>query len=898
MREKFQSQSANVRRLRKIWTIASIFIFSSYIMMVFLDSIFGTGDIRSVQLSVMGGVPLIIIVVFALNITPGIGNKPLCIGLFSQVAFLAIGILTERLNSYFFILLLITGIFSLTKFFRQMVIFIAIGVLINILYMIFVVPLLDGINAYLFFLQFLMSLFGSFIFTIQTYYVVKKEGRSERALEAFSAFLHSTPNYTVLTDAKNRVRYISEPLAKFAHFSSQELAIGKPLLDLFSSKELKLMFANILNADGLTESTMTIRNEDSERHYKVITDKLTGEAGGLFIDVSDITSLVNTQREAELANKAKSQFLATMSHEIRTPLNAILGISRIHLQKPDIPSEYAEAFDKICDSGGNLLGIINDILDISKIEAGKMELVIAEYDVPSLIHDTVQLNIVRIGSKQISFVLDVDENLPSRLVGDELRIKQILNNIISNAIKYTEEGQVKLSVSTTIPPSGQPAKEGVVLLRFAILDTGQGMKPEDLNKLFSEYSRFSIEANQHVEGTGLGLNIAKNLVQSMNGTIEAQSEYGKGSCFTVTIEQGEVPCEVFGFELSDKLRNFDFRGKRDQMNLQISYTPMPYGKVLVVDDVHTNLYVAEGLLSPYELNIETAISGFKTLEMIEEGNTYDIIFMDHMMPLMDGIETTKKLRDSGYEGTIIALTANAIIGNAEMFKENGFDDFMSKPIDLRQLNDILNKWIRDKNPDAASNVIKQTGTTAKLPSLDSPVINPRLFEVFCIDAENAVVTLRETIEALDIVLFTTTVHAMKSALLNIGEKELSLTAGLLEEAGRNKDFDYVKDNTDCFINNLNQIITRIKPTITDVETNIADMDIIEETAFLVEQLEKIKTACEDYDDLKAYELLDTLNDKTWKNETKKTLDEIRNLLFFESNFDGAAELADKLLEDK
>jgi CheY-like chemotaxis protein len=412
----------------------------------------------------------------------------------------------------------------------------------------------------------------------------------------------------------------------------------------------------------------------------------------------DMTDVMKAKEQAEQANKAKSSFLARMSHEIRTPLNAILGLSEVELQN-NLPESTRVNLEKIYGSGSLLLEIINDILDISKIESGTFEIFPTGYEFARLINDTVQLNIMRIGSKPIEFKLEIEETIPSRLYGDEVRVKQILNNLLSNAFKYTDAGEVRLSISWE-----QQGDDAV--LSFTVKDTGRGIKKEDLEKLFSEYTQFDTAANRRIEGTGLGLSITRGLVERMMGIITVESEYGKGSVFRVTLSQGILDEKPIGGEMAGNLRNFRFIEERSRSRGNtLIRSWMPYGRVLVVDDLQTNLDVMTGLLMPYGLKVDTAISGKEAIERIRSGEVcYDVVFMDHMMPGMDGTEATWNIRNkigTNYARTvpIIALTANAIAGSREMFLEKGFNDFIPKPIDIKRLNLVLNQWIRDKQDE-------------------------------------------------------------------------------------------------------------------------------------------------------------------------------------------------------
>ena len=600
-----------------------------------------------------------------------------------------------------------------------------------------------------------------------------------------------------------------------------------------------------------------------------------------------------SMEEAEAANKAKSAFLSTMSHEMRTPLNAILGITEIQLQKGSLDQSIRDGLEKVFASGDMLLGIINDILDLSKIEAGKLELIIDRYEIASLVSDTAQLNMMRIGSKPIAFELFVDERIPAFLLGDELRIKQILNNLLSNAFKYTTSGTVKLSFSA----EQTEGKDNEATLIIGISDTGQGMTPEQVSKLFDEYARFNMQANRSTEGTGLGMSITNNLIHLMNGEIQIESAPGKGSTFTVRIPQEKINADVLGRKSAENLHKFRTSNMSSMKWVKIVREPMPYGNILIVDDVETNIYVAKGLMSDYELNMDSAESGFETIEKIKNGNVYDIIFMDHMMPQMDGIETTNRIRGMGYEHPIVALTANAVAGQSEIFLSSGFDEFLSKPIDIRQLNAVLNKLIRDKQPPE---VIEEARARAKakegqrISDGERSGVDRRFAEIFLRDAHRSAAVLEAFIEKAgpyseeEIRTYVIHAHGMKSALANIGRADISAVALKLEKLGRENDIESVAVETPAFLNSLKALIEELTPA----EDNDGEETIDEDNQYLSEMLLNIRTACEEYDNSTAADMLEELKKTVWPRRTKALLGKIDEKLLH-SDFD---EIADDISE--
>jgi len=542
-----------------------------------------------------------------------------------------------------------------------------------------------------------------------------------------------------------------------------------------------------------------------------------------------------------------------------------------------------------------LLSIINDLLDLSKIEAGKMELLNNEYEVASLVSDVVQLNIMRIESKPIEFELHIDEHMPAHMMGDELRVKQILNNLLSNAFKYTAAGKVMMSVTS----EAHENNDAEIVLVATVNDTGPGMTKEQIRQLFDEYSRFHLEANRMTEGTGLGMSITRNLAQLMNGDIFVESTPGEGSTFTVRIPQGRFDPDMLGREKAENLRHFRAHSKTQMQRAQITFEPMPYGSILIVDDVEMNLYVAKGLLAPYGLKIDTADNGFTAIEKIKHGETYDVVFMDHMMPGLDGIEATKILRGMGYDRPIVALTANAVAGQADIFLKSGFNDFVSKPVDIRLLNGVLNKLIRDTPPPEVIEAARQQkiGRSAGDSSLH-PSMELQLAKAFARDAEKAVITLEAICanqyrRGADMQMYVINAHAMKSVLANIGETELAAVAQGLEQAGRKMDLATMSAETPAFLDALRAMIKKVEPKEEDEGSETSETT--EDQAYLREKLVAMQAACAAYDKKAAKDALAELSQKKWSRPTKKQLDTIVEHLL-DSDFEEAASVAKQMIQ--
>lgn len=443
--------------------------------------------------------------------------------------------------------------------------------------------------------------------------------------------------------------------------------------------------------------------------------------------------LLEEKVRAESANQAKSDFLANMSHEIRTPINAVLGMNEMiirekqrgmDLSRDDIRGTrdalanigvYAQ---DVKSAGNNLLSIVNDILDFSKIEAGKLDLVVAPYQLSSVLNDLNNMILFKTQDKDLGFSIEVDPSIPDALMGDEVRIRQIYTNILNNAVKYTEKGFVKFTLN------GEKQGDGNILLTASVQDTGIGIKPEDQEKLFTKFERLEMEHNSTVEGTGLGLSITRRLLDMMDGTIDVQSEYGKGSTFTVKIPQKIVS--------DDPVGDFQTRFEATMMAAGPYRETFraPGARILIVDDTKINLTVAVNLLKKTKMKIDTTTSGMQAIEMADE-TKYDLILMDQRMPEMDGTETLHSIRASetgaSREVPVICLTADAVMGARERYLAEGFSDYLTKPINSTALEKMLMKYlpqekvrhVREAVNPSEENTASEDPSSAKAPAGDS-----------------------------------------------------------------------------------------------------------------------------------------------------------------------------------
>jgi len=718
---------------------------------------------------------------------------------------------------------------------------------------------------------------------------------------------------------------------------------------------LKILQENFRKA----ETAMTCR----DAVYTLEDSRLGGVFDEMLARTNNVIKHIQRSKmEAESASKAKSDFLSKMSHEIRTPMNAILGMAELILRE-DITDAAREQAITIKQSGDHLLSIINDILDLSKVESGKLEIINAEYLFHSTIHDVISIIKMRMTNSELRFAAYMQHDIPNELFGDEVRVRQILLNILTNAFKYTKRGHFSLDIT------GQKTGADTIMLTIKIKDTGIGIKEENMKKLFGEFNQFDQEKNRNIEGTGLGLAITHNLLKLMGGAITVSSIYGEGSEFTIHLPQKlhkkyaetgngfyspqfkEKSVLLYGrtsiyteyaaralkdlqvryrlikddSELHNKLleehwdyvfaeeglaatamhiaytRELDTKvvlmsdtyvakggqdfliltmpayflsivnilGGRDISHLattqHIEHFIAPDAKVLLVDDINTNLKVGKGLLKQYEVHVDLCTGGKEAIEAVVSGD-YDLVLMDHMMPGINGVDATRHIRGFAAAGMgekyakvpIIALTANAIVGVKEMFLQNGFNDFLSKPIETAKLNSILVKWIPkekqkhiapDGTPEeeASATIEIENVDTARGISLSGGTISYYIdtLKVFHEDAIKKAEELTNCLNSNNMSLYTIYIHALKSACSNVGAVKFSEEAQLLEAAGVKQDRNFIAKQHDSFINSLKKLLADIGKAIAD-HTEDLDSETLDNNV-LNDELARLKTALENYD---------------------------------------------------
>ncbi len=523
--------------------------------------------------------------------------------------------------------------------------------------------------------------------------------------------------------------------------------------------------------------------------------------------------------EAVRANKYKSEFLANMSHEIRTPINAIMGMNEIILRE-NISKEVRECSSNIKSASDTLLSLINDILDFSKIEAGRMELIPGDYSLSGLTIDVVKMIEVKASQKNLGMNLSVSEELPDGLYGDENKIRQIMINLLNNAVKYTEKGSVSLDISGTV-------NEDIASLEIKVSDTGIGIKEDDLGKLFEKFSRIDEKRNKDIEGTGLGLAICAGMVKFMGGTIEVDSTYGKGSVFTVRIDQTVKNHEPVG--------NIEEKYTKDHLILaddDFTYTA-PLASILVVDDNKMNIEVVKGLLKDTLIHIKEAFTGREMLEMVAH-NHYDIIFLDHMMPEMDGIETLEKSRDlpvnKCLDTPVIALTANAIKGARKEYIDAGFTDYLSKPIKRDEMLGMILQYLPEgmvtKSPKTGNKPVIQEPTYLKAADvLSIDYIDKKSAMKYCNnddsfydmicgiyveDHDDNVAKINEQYEKADWKEYGVLLHALKSNSRNIGAENLSELAKQMEYASNERNEDFIRKHHEEVLEAYEKVVNKLK----------------------------------------------------------------------------------------
>lgn len=620
---------------------------------------------------------------------------------------------------------------------------------------------------------------------------------------------------------------------------------------LYYNNEFEILFPKIGSMAAITEQPAMKKlfnakeyvSEELSKIYEIRSERLaTDDFSGQFVWLTDVTGHYKTNKKlqelkdmADAANKAKSNFLANMSHEIRTPINTILGMDEIIIreatEKPII--SYAE---NIRDASTTLLSLVNDLLDFSKIECGKMEILPVEYEIANVLSEIMNMIEIKVANKGLDFTPVVAEDIPYLLYGDDVRLRQIIINLLTNAVKYTKEGSVTLKVDW------KEAGDSSINLIISVTDTGIGIKEEDIDRLFVSFERIEERRNRNIEGTGLGLSITRQLLELMGSTLNVRSDYGVGSTFSFVLKQGIRDRKPIG-----KFREKYAYSREKHKKYRTTFVA-PNARILVVDDNAMNISVVEGLLKSTQIKVDKAFGGLEALDLCAE-NFYDLILMDHMMPNIDGIETLHRLKDSdgpNQDTPVIVLTANAVSGAKEMYEEEGFIDYMSKPIQGKPLEEKILEYLPENRyvlveydkveQDIFSKLWKAIANeilseyrfkTIDVPSAVESAEGSKETFHFLLKSfqENVPKNQKDIItsyEAEDYTNYTIYVHALKSTSKMIGALTLSEKARLLELAGKENKIDYIKESHDEVMTLLDQVLEEITNYLATVKTEEED----------------------------------------------------------------------------
>ena len=650
-----------------------------------------------------------------------------------------------------------------------------------------------------------------------------------------------------------------------------------------------------------------LSNMDQTHFYSIRINALKDDFGApfcylcVFIDVTEEMEMVD---KLEVASQAKTDFLAQMSHEIRTPINTVLGMNEMILRRTT-DEEIREYANNIDSSGRILLSLINSILDFSKIEDGRMDIVPVEYDTGALISHIEDSVSQTAAEKNLSFELYVDERLPKKLFGDDVRISQIIMNLLTNAVKYTPKGTVALTVETA------EVNEDKVKLYVAVSDTGIGIKKEDLDRLSVSFERLDEVKNHNIEGTGLGISIVTKLLSMMGSELKVDSEYGEGSTFSFMLEQKVIDESPLGDY--ETYVNEQMEAAERKETIMVSEA-----RILAVDDNNMNLKVISKLLSLFNITPDLATSGKEAIEAAKK-NTYDIIFLDHMMPEMDGIETFHKLKEDRLildDTAVVVLTANAVAGARENYLKEGFSDYLSKPVELDDLERVLKKYLDQSRIIARKEMLetKISNSQKAFPPIEGISWEEAIhhmpnhemlldvLQTFCASGEtdlNELQTYFETaMEFTDeehISPYRIKVHAMKNGAATIGAAKVSENAKALEYAARDLNLDFIKEHHNLFEKEYRLLIKRIQKELfheDSVEKNVMANDA------LYGNLAMLKAAMEDYDTITLNQMAGLLaqydfSDEAIRKEINRLQDAIRN--FNSEEFYASVEKMEKML---